>query len=1643
MIEDVANKTQQRTHTSALAYWFCDYMDPATHDVVKLLGSLASQFAAQDESCFNIANRLYQEHSPDGGSVMFYKVEVLKQCLLDMMKCLDHVFIIIDALDECLDNQAEMLETLQDLNNFENDNVKTLFTGRDEYYLQRALSDYDKLSIAANSRDLRLYVDAEIGRRSKKGTLRISDPGLQEEVREKLVTGAMGIRKALTSLPPDLPTTYKRILDRINLSSDENQRIVQRVLRWILWAVEPLPLPALSEAICVSIGDRRLDREAVVEPEAILELCGSLVRKNTEAGTLELAHYSVKEFLESVSSDDSSYLDYQANINRDSLELAMTCLTYLQLDDFDLDLDHFDDLQKPRLLMDNYNFLPYCVRHWYKHVLVVEDNQQLAALLQGFLKIKRTGHMVTWISCFASMSLDVAGEVGSDDGLDVNSDEIASSVLSKMADCSSLHWAAKMCLPSTCRWLVAQGSNVDQKSDLLGRPLYAAIVSGSAHEVTSIWFRRLPFYNKLFCDRKSQTAKVLIDAGADCNIKGSDSQASGFPLMEAILQHDGDMTRLLLNAGALCDRNSLDLLAGEDGEGNHIFHDLSESNIEPSQIEHYRELAISLDFGWDRALDSTEKSKALEMKSGIEIKSLFLNAAKFGRLEAMQQVIPLMRDQKSGRGIEEVDRSGDTALHLACKHNHPEIVEELIRRDMNLNCTNTVGQTPLLIAAKQANDECIRILLQHGANMKINDCEGSTALHRSALLPGARTMDCIMQYCTSEHKDFYTRNNEGFTPLHVASLVGSLPVIQSILKHFPEASLFERISPGATCLHLAAKSGSIAVASFLLDHGIAVNETDDNGYTPMIYAAEFGHDSNEMVKFLHSRGGDVNTVTSAVGATPLFHSIVGLKRTQNPAALDCFEYILKHTEDINHRDSDGWNALHWLFEDMPEFLRGYCVEVAFRTLVDRGCSLVSCDAEGVSAFQRLIAQWSQLEFEESGEIHNFHKRNFAAEEDEADGCFDFGDLRSPIAMTCIVLKYVRLHSTTIELPENVSCRGASLLSLAIRTNDLRVIREVLNYDENVDRKDTLRIFLTRGLKTPIEWMCQGAISDPRMIKTLLASSKTLERPNEDSLDHIHIAAEFGNITVLEELLSMGISPDRLSFEKMTPLMYACYHREFEAIRLLYKNGARIIISKVWDSLRFACGAGHRSVLSTVLDLPGLRTDLRKTFQFKPKDLREIGPIENMTYLHVAAYFGQANVITWLLEKDTELDVNLAVGVGEVTALYLAACQFCSELAGDFMETIALLLIKGADPSTRCGASKATALHRAAACGNPKVIELLLAHGGDPTATDVALFTPLLVALRNHQDVAADLLKGPLPISVSKYRDRSGDESPPSKINDLGVILMRNVQAGRVNMTEHLLDRGANVNTRDPGGNTPVLVAAFKGQLGMLDLLKERGADFGAINEFGCNALHQACSGGSTTVIPGLLELGLNLLEKDLLGWTPLHHAVYFYQRNLPLVIQQYVPIPELSPSLLSSLISRSIVSNCDNYIWILNQLTKDQKADALNAENPDQCPPLHNAALRGTTKTLEILVDAGADIDLRSAKIGTPLQCAAMMDRMEAVQLLAKKGAKLRAFKSDGSESNAIDAAKNYPAIQQWLRDFYHPDDSRSKLTRIVEEIET
>lgn len=94
IIEEITKRVGQEEKGLAVAYYFCDYKDPATQNPRSILASLAGQLAAQDEQCYAISQAFHQDHYPSEGPATTPEVEEFKQCLLDMIRTLDYAYIM-------------------------------------------------------------------------------------------------------------------------------------------------------------------------------------------------------------------------------------------------------------------------------------------------------------------------------------------------------------------------------------------------------------------------------------------------------------------------------------------------------------------------------------------------------------------------------------------------------------------------------------------------------------------------------------------------------------------------------------------------------------------------------------------------------------------------------------------------------------------------------------------------------------------------------------------------------------------------------------------------------------------------------------------------------------------------------------------------------------------------------------------------------------------------------------------------------------------------------------------------------------------------------------------------------------------------------------------------------------------------------------------------------------------------------------------------------------------------------------------------------------------------------------------------------------------------------------------------------------
>lgn len=201
----------------------------------------------------------------------------------------------------------------------------------------------------------------------------------------------------------------------------------------------------------------------------------------------------------------------------------------------------------------------------------------------------------------------------------------------------------------------------------------------------------------------------------------------------------------------------------------------------------------------------------------------------------------------------------------------------------------------------------------------------------------------------------------------------------------------------------------------------------------------------------------------------------------------------------------------------------------------------------------------------------------------------------------------------------------------------------------------------------------------------------------------------------------------------------------------------------------------------------------------------------------------------------------------------------------------------------------------------------------------------------------------------------------------------------------LLEGGADVEAKSSDGWTALSSAAWSGQEAMIKLLLESGADIEAQNEAGWNALANACRNQHFGVIRELLAKGANIETKTTSGWTPLLTAAFHQHESvICLLLDRGANIEAKNSKGWSSLDQVAYRGND-----VLAELLLDKGA-SFDTKSKDGCTPLMRAASakNGNERTVQLLLQAGSDKDIRDTRGNTAYDKAAHYGNRAIMHLL-------------------------------------------------------
>lgn len=309
-------------------------------------------------------------------------------------------------------------------------------------------------------------------------------------------------------------------------------------------------------------------------------------------------------------------------------------------------------------------------------------------------------------------------------------------------------------------------------------------------------------------------------------------------------------------------------------------------------------------------------------------------------------------------------------------------------------------------------------------------------------------------------------------------------------------------------------------------------------------------------------------------------------------------------------------------------------------------------------------------------------------------------------------------------------------------------------------------------------------------------------------------------------------------------------------------------------------------------------------------------------------------------------------------------------------------------------SKATAtldeqLMKAAAFADLELVKNLLDQGADVNAKPSDGWTPLMAAASGRYWRVVRVLPG------------MREEIALMPAFESGL-------SGRSDVAKLLLEKGAVANAKDVDGRTALMFASRLVEPHLVRALLDGGADVNAKAADGTTALMCAVENAGTDVMKLLLERGANVNARDQGGRTALMRAAKFRRGDFP----------DFSP-----LHRADVRTTFKQHDWMAYQEAVWKKrsdvVELLKAYGAEVT--LIVAAMLGDTREVERLLDAGSDVNAKTADGLTAFIAAAELGHPDTVKVLLDRGADVKARALDGSTALMRAAQNGYVDVVKLL----------------------
>ncbi|KAF7201731.1 kinase D-interacting substrate of 220 kDa B isoform X2 [Nothobranchius furzeri] len=364
-----------------------------------------------------------------------------------------------------------------------------------------------------------------------------------------------------------------------------------------------------------------------------------------------------------------------------------------------------------------------------------------------------------------------------------------------------------------------------------------------------------------------------------------------------------------------------------------------------------------------------------------------------------------------------------------------------------------------------------------------------------------------------EFRDVDCRSDNGQTPLMVAAEVGSLEIVQELIRRGACVDMDD--VDCWTALISAAKEGHIEVVTELLENNANLEHRDMGGWTALMWAAY--KNRTDVAQLLLKRGANPN-ITGQYSVYPIIWAA-------GRGHAEIVHLLLQYGAKVNCSDKYGTTPLIWAAR------KGHYDSVMH--LLANGADV---DQEGANSMTALIVA---VKGGHTKVVKELLKRNPNVNMTDKDG------------NTALAIAAKEGHTEIVQdlldagtYVNNPDRSGETVLVGAVRGGHVEIVRALLNKYADVDVKG-------QDGKTALYWAVEKG--NAVMVRDILLCNPDTESCTKEGETPLIKATKMRNIEVVELLLDKGAKVSAVDRKGDTPLHIAIRGRSRKLAELLLRN----------------------------------------------------------------------------------------------------------------------------------------------------------------------------------------------------------------------------------------------------------------------------------------------------------------------------------------------------------------------------------------------------------------------------------------------------------------------------------------------------------